>query len=88
MEQGAGAVKLADAIVGGVIGPLHAPEAAPLLLSRVDEQGRLRSRAAPAPLSFARARKSGRCPKPHSVFAWPERCRQGCSLTCPVVIAR
>jgi ATP-dependent DNA ligase len=62
----------ADAVVGGVIGPLNAPEA--LLLGLPDERGRLRVAGRTAPLMLPARRELGALlVPPQRAHPWPER---------------
>jgi hypothetical protein len=62
----------ADAVVGGVIGPLNAPEA--LLLGLPDERGRLRVAGRTAPLMLPARRELGALlVRPRRAHPWPER---------------
>jgi ATP-dependent DNA ligase len=62
----------ADAVVGGVIGPLHAPEV--LLLGLPDEHGRLRVAGRTGPLTLPARRELGALLVPaQRTHPWPER---------------
>jgi ATP-dependent DNA ligase len=62
----------ADAVVGGVIGPLHAPEA--LLLGLPDEHGRLRVAGRTGPLTLPARRELGALlMPPRHDHPWPQR---------------
>lgn len=59
-----------EAVVGGVVGPLDAPDA--LLLGRVDEKGRLRVVGRTTPLTLPARRELGAVlAAPRSVHPWP-----------------
>ena len=59
-----------EAVVGGVVGPLDAPDA--LVLGRVDEQGRLRVVERTTPLTLPARREIGAVlAAPRSVHPWP-----------------
>jgi len=62
----------ADAVVGGVIGPLNAPEA--LLLGLPDDHGRLRVAGRTGPLTLPARRELGALLMPaQRTHPWPER---------------
>ncbi len=62
----------AEAVVGGVIGPLHAPDA--LVLGRLDEHGRLRVAGRTTPLTLPARREIGALLRPpHGAHPWPEQ---------------
>ena len=62
----------ADAVVGGVIGPLNAPEA--LLLGLPDSRGRLRVAGRTGPLTLPARRELGALlERPQRTHPWPER---------------
>src|SRR5690349_23959220 len=62
----------ADAVVGGVIGPLHAPEA--LLLGLPDDTGRLRVAGRTSPLTLPARHEFGTLlMPPQRTHPWPER---------------
>jgi ATP-dependent DNA ligase len=62
----------AEAIVGGVLGPLNAPEA--LLLGRHDERGRLRVAGRTGPLTLPARRELGAVlTAARGVHPWPEQ---------------
>ncbi|MEJ3656245.1 hypothetical protein WEH80_25085 [Actinomycetes bacterium KLBMP 9759] len=62
--------------MGGVIGPLHAPDA--LVLGRVDERGRLRAAGRTTPLTLPARREIGALLQPpRGAHPWPERISSG-----------